>query len=197
MLAPLARLILRLGGWTMVGTYPDVPKAVLIAAPHTSNWDGIWGMVYRVAARLDIKFFAKESLFWFPLGPILRALGGVPLDRNRAGGAVQQAVDMFRESERLCFGLSPEGTRRFTEYWKTGFYRIAEQAGVPIVLAFFDYSTRRIGIGRLLELSGDREADLKVMREFFAEFVARYPEKVGPVRFRPEPEGEQKKAAVG
>lgn len=186
MLAALARLILKIGGWTTVGHYPDVRKAVLIAAPHTSNWDGIWGMVYRVAARLDIHFFAKQSLFWFPLGTILRALGGVPLDRTRSGGAVQQAVDMFAANESLCFGLSPEGTRKYTEYWKTGFYRIAEQAGVPIVLGFFDYANRRIGIGPIVEITGDREADLAVMRDFFAGCTAKHPEKVGPVQFRPE-----------
>lgn len=195
MLATIAKLMLRLGGWTMVGSYPDVPKAVLIAAPHTSNWDGYWGLTFRVAAQLDIKFFAKRSLFWFPLGPILRALGGVPLDRSRAGGAVQQAVDMFRDSEYLCFGLSPEGTRKWAEYWKTGFYRIAEQAGVPIVLAFFDYRTRRIGFGGLLELSGNREADLDTMRDFYSGFGARRPENVGPVQFRPEPE--EAREAVG
>jgi 1-acyl-sn-glycerol-3-phosphate acyltransferase len=187
-LSRLARLILKAGGWTIVGDIPKVDKAVLIAAPHTSNWDGIWGMVYRVAAKLDVHFFAKRSLFWFPLGPILRLLGGVPLDRDRAGGAVQQAVDLFDANETMIFGLSPEGTRKHTGYWKTGFYRIAVAADVPIILGHFDYAKREIGITRLLPLTGDRDADLDAIREYYASHgSARHPEKVGPIRFRDDP----------
>ena len=185
MLSRLAHLILKAGGWTIVGEVPTIDKAVLIAAPHTSNWDGIWGMVWRVAVRLDIHFFAKRSLFWFPLGPILRLLGGVPLDRERAGGAVQQAIDLFDTNSSMIFGLSPEGTRKHTGYWKTGFYRIAVGAGVPIILGHFDYAKREIGVTRLLELSGNPEVDLAAIRDYYAENgSARHPHKVGPIRFK-------------
>ncbi len=187
MLAALARLILRVAGWTIVGELPKVDKAVLIGAPHTSNWDGIWGMVWRVSTGTRINFFAKRSLFWFPLNYILRILGGVPIDRDRAGGAVQQAIDLINTHSPIIFGLSPEGTRGNVHYWKSGFYRIAEAAGVPVILGFFDYQRKRIGVGKVLHLTGDRDADLNAIREVYEEHGrARYPEKVGPIEFRSE-----------
>lgn len=190
MLKTLARWLLAAGGWTTVGPPAGVDKAVLIAAPHTSNWDGFWSFAYLIATRFEVHFFAKKSLFWFPLGSIIRALGGVPLDRERPGGAVQHAVDLLTQSEQMVFGLSPEGTRSRSEYWRTGFYRIAEQAGVPLVLAFFDYERRRIGIGPVFKLSGNRGNDIERLADFYAENgSARNPERVGPVRFDPDPKG--------
>ncbi len=179
----LANLILRVGGWTAVGQMPNVPKAVLVAAPHTSNWDGFWALVYTVAVDADIHLFAKQSLFWFPLGALLRALGGIPLDRSRAGGAVQQAVDLFNENDRFYFGLAPEGTRKKTPGWKSGFYRIAERAGVPVYLGFLDYKHKRLGIGRRLDLSGNQDADLQVCRAFYAQVEGRWPEQTSPIEF--------------
>lgn len=163
----VARFLLWLGGWTAVGGKPVVRKAVLIAAPHTSNWDGIWALIAKVALRVDVHFFGKESLFWFPLGTVLRALGGVPLDRANPGASVDQAIRGFRQSESYYFGMSPEGTRGRKSHWKTGFYRIAQGAGVPVVLAFFDYEQRRIGIGKTLELTGEPEIDLENIRLFY------------------------------
>ena len=187
MLQAIAKLILRIGGWEMVGELPAAKRAVVIAAPHTSNWDGFWALVYKVAMQLDIHFFAKESLFWFPLDVLLRALGGVPLDRKRAGSAVDQAVEMFGRHESYYFGLAPEGTRSRTDHWKSGFYRIAEAADVPIVLGFMDYGRRRIGIGPTLELSGDWHRDLEFCREFYADIKGRWPEKASPVTFPDRP----------
>lgn len=183
MLRGLANLLLRLGGWTAVGETPDVPKAVFIAVPHTSNWDGIWALIYVVSIGADIHFFGKKSLFWFPLGALLRALGGIPLDRSRAGSAVQQAVNMFNERDSFYFGLAPEGTRKKTRGWKSGFYRIAERAEVPVYLGFLDYRHRRLGIGPRLDLSGDANADLDICREFYANVESRWPEKRSPIRF--------------
>ncbi len=183
----IARLLLRLGGWSMVGEAPVVPKAVIIAAPHTSNWDGYWGLVLKVAMRLDIRFFAKRSLFWFPLGLLLRGLGGIPLDRERAGSAVRQAVEMFDANERFLFALAPEGTRAKTACWKTGFYRIAERANVPVVLGFFDYANKRVGLGPTIDLSGDRAADLENMRSFYEDISGYRPEKASPIVFPGRP----------
>ncbi len=187
MLRGIARLILRIGGWTPVGGLPDEPKAIFIAAPHTSNWDGFWALVYKVAMQLDIHFFAKESLFWFPLNVLLGALGGVPLDRKRAGSAVDQAIEMFRKNESYYFGLAPEGTRSRADHWKSGFYRIAEGAGVPVVLGFIDYGRRRLGIGPTLELSGEWHKDLDFCRDFYSDIEGRWPEKAGPVTFPHDP----------
>ena len=187
MLQAVARAILRAGGWEMVGELPAEKRAVVIAAPHTSNWDGFWALVYKVAMRLDIHFFAKESLFWFPLNVLLRALGGIPLDRKRAASAVDQAVEKFRNNESFYFGLAPEGTRSRTDHWKSGFYRIAEAADVPIILGFLDYGRRRIGIGPTLRPSGDWRKDLEFCQDFYRDIRGRHPDKAGPVTFPCEP----------
>jgi len=183
MLRRLGRLFLRIGGWTIVGGTPPEPKALIIAAPHTSNWDAFWALSYKVAVELDVKFFAKHSAFWFPLGNILRALGGIDLDRERAGSAVKQAINMFKEEDSLYFGLAPEGTRKKTKGWKTGFYRIAMGANVPIYLGFLDFGNRRIGFDRKVELTGDPETDLAVIREFYKGMDGRWPEKTSPIVF--------------
>ncbi len=186
MLRRFAQWLLRVGGWTTVLVDLDAPKAVFIAAPHTSNWDGFWALTYRVAFDIDIKFFAKHSLFWFPLGNILRALGGIDLDRDKAGSAVRQAIALFEAKETFYFGLAPEGTRTKTTGWKTGFYRIATGANVPVYLGFLDFGRRRIGIGKKIELSGDVDADLAVIREFYEGVEGRWPEKASPIEF-PKP----------
>ena len=198
MLQVIAKAILKIGGWEIVGTHPTVPKAVVVAAPHTSNWDGFWGLVCRVALDVEIHFFAKESLFWFPLNILLRSLGGIPLDRQRAGSAVEQAVEMFRKNDSYYFGLAPEGTRSRADHWKSGFYRIARSADVPVVLGFLDYGKRRIGIGPTLELSGDWEKDLAYCREFYKDIEGRWPEKAGPVTFAGDPQAarQRKKKAT-
>ena len=193
----VARMLLRLGGWTVIGRPPDIHKAVFIGAPHTSNWDGFWALVYKVAVGLDVKFFIKESLFWFPLSVLLRGLGGIPLNRGQAGKAVSQAVDAINSSERFFFGLAPEGTRSRTPGWKSGFYRIAEAANVPVVFGFFDYKNKRLGIGPMLTLTGNMDADLGIIRSFYETCEGRWPEKASPVVFvaRNNNSGPKKKAA--
>ena len=183
MLRGLAKFILWVSGWEPVGEVPDEPKAVFIAAPHTSNWDGIWALTYKVAIGLDIKFFAKEALFWFPLGSLLKALGGIPLNRSKAHSAVRQAVSMFETEDSFYFGLAPEGTRALRDAWKTGFYRIATEAKVPVFLGVLDYGNKRIGVAGRLDLSGDPDADLQKCADFYREIEGRWPEKTTPVRF--------------
>ena len=183
MLSAIAKLILRFGGWTAVGGLPRAPKAVIIAAPHTSNWDGFWGLVYKISIGLEVHFFAKHSLFWFPLGTLLRALGGIELDRSRAGSAVQQAIAWFEKEEKFYFGLAPEGTRGRTGGWKSGFYRIALGASVPVYLGMLDYGRRRVGLGARLDLTGDVETDLDACRRFYADVRGRWPEKASPIVF--------------
>ncbi len=179
----VARFLLWLGRWTPVGPVPTLDKAVVVGAPHTSNWDGFWLLVYKVRFGVDVKFFVKESLFWFPLKLILDGLGGVPLNRGNAGNAVQQAVDAFNRNEKFLFGLAPEATRSRTEGWKSGFYRIAEEAGVPIIFGFFDYKNRRLGFGPSMMLTGDMEADMKVIRSFYETTHGKNPEGTSPIRW--------------
>ena len=182
-LPQVARLLLWLGGWTSVGKPPEIAKAVIIGAPHTSNWDGFWALVYTTYVGLDVKFFVKASTFWFPLGTLLRFFGGIPLDRRNAGAAVNEAIAAFDQNEHLYFGLAPEGTRGKTPGWKSGFYRIAEGAGVPVVFGFFDYERKIIGLGPSLTLSGDSDADLDIIRSFYSSVSGRCPEKTCPIVF--------------
>jgi len=179
----IAKRLLALGGWTPIGEVIPVKKAVIIAAPHTSNWDGIWALVYKVSIGVEISFFAKESLFWFPLGTLLRGLGGIPLHRNQPGTAVHQAADAFAENEQFYFALAPEGTRSLRKHWKSGFYRIAQAADVPIVLGFLDFGRKRLGFTDIMYVTGDVEADLDKIRRFYADIEGRWPEKASPIVF--------------
>lgn len=177
----VARALFKIGGWTVVGGLPDSRKAVLIAAPHTSNWDGFWAIVYRTFIGLEVHWFAKESMFWFPLGNLLRAFGAMPLNRTRAGSAVTEAIAAFDENETFYLGLAPEGTRGKTRGWKSGFYRIAEGANVPVVFGFLDYGNKRLGLGPTLTLTGDKDADMTICRSFYASISGHCPEKTCPV----------------
>ena len=179
----IARFLLKLGGWTAVGHHPDIRKAVLVGAPHTSNWDGFWALVYITYIGLDVKFFVKDSMFWFPMGKLLRAFGGIPLDRRNARSSVSEAIAEFDHCDQFYFGLAPEGTRSRTDGWKSGFYRIAEGANVPIVLGFFDYGTRRLGLGPMMTLTGDQDADLAIISSFYTSVGGRWPEKTSPIEF--------------
>ena len=183
MLRWLGRTILKLGGWTPVGDIPDEPKVMFIAAPHTSYWDAVWALAYIASIGLKASFFAKQSAFFFPIGNILRAMGGIELDRGRPGTAVQQAIEQFEQSESFYFGLAPEGTRRKTAGWKSGFYRIATGANVPLYLGFLDFGRRRIGIGPRVDLTGDIDTDMAVIREFYKDIDGRWPEKASPIKF--------------
>jgi len=182
----IAQLILKLGGWSYARELPDVPKALFIAAPHTSNWDGLWLMTYKVALDIDLHFLAKHTLFWWPLGTLLRALGAIPIDRGTSTSTVRQVVDAFAANDRFWFALSPEGTRRRLPYWKTGFYRIAEAADVPLILGFIDYRERRLGVGISLPPERNLATDLELIREFYAPMVGRIPENAGPIELPPD-----------
>lgn len=156
----LGRLMLRLMGWRMVGSLPDLPKFVIIAAPHTTNWDFIRGISLVFALSLDAKWIGKRELFRGPLAPLFRWLGGVPVDRQSPQGAVEDAAAAFRTRETMILAIAPEGTRKAVARWKTGFHRIAAQAGVPIVCGFFDNRRRLLGFGPVVHPSADLAADL-------------------------------------
>ncbi|RPE74697.1 1-acyl-sn-glycerol-3-phosphate acyltransferase [Vulcaniibacterium tengchongense] len=164
----LGRTVLRLGGWRMVGAFPNLPKLVLIGAPHSSNWDGVWGFAAKMALGLDIKILGKDSLFKVPLlGHVLRRLGVIPVDRSAPAGVVEQAAEMIRQAQRFWYGLAPEGTRKPVERWKPGFWRIAKAAQVPVLPAYFHYGDKVIGIGPLFELGEDMGADIERIRAWY------------------------------
>jgi len=185
-LQPIAKCILKLCGWTTTGQVPDLDKVVFIAAPHTSNWDGFWLIVFKVALNLKLRLLAKHTLFWWPLGSVLRWFGAMPIDRAHTTSTVQQMVSAFEREEHLFLALAPEGTRKWLPHWRTGFYQIALAADVPIFLAYIDYPRKKMGIGPEFRPSGNIEHDLAILREFYAPFVGRHPKLQCPIEFPPD-----------
>jgi 1-acyl-sn-glycerol-3-phosphate acyltransferase len=165
--------LLRRCGWRIAGVFPDLPKLVMIAAPHSSWWDGVWGLLFKVALGADIAFMAKRELFKGPLGWALRRLGGIPIERTAAHGLVDSVVARLRDEPRFWIGLTPEGTRRRVAKWKSGFWHIARAAGVPVLPIAFDYPTRTITIGTPLHASASLAADLVALRAFYGPFRGR------------------------
>ena len=163
----LARGVTRIVGWQFVGEPPAAPQYVLIAAPHTSGLDFLAMLALDFAFQVGAVWMGKESQFRSPLGPVFRRLGGIPLDRNSRHNVVEQAVQAFQCSETMVLVIAPEGTRGRTKRWKTGFYYIALGADVPIVLGFIDYGLKTVGFGPALMPSGDIEADMEIIRDFY------------------------------
>ncbi|GAB2505534.1 lysophospholipid acyltransferase family protein [Lysobacter humi (ex Lee et al. 2017)] len=170
----IGRTVLRLGGWRMVGELPDVPKLVLIGAPHSSNWDGVWGFAAKLALGLDARILGKDTLFRVPgLGALLRRLGVIPVDRANPQGITEQAAAMIRDADRMWFALAPEGTRRRVEKWKSGFWKIARAADVPVLPVYFHYPDKVIGIGPLWRMTDDFAADMARVRAWYAPWKGR------------------------
>ncbi len=184
----LARLILRLCGWRLVGAPPATRHYVVIAAPHTSNWDFPLTLLMAWAAGMDIRWLGKHTLFRGPMGPIMRALGGVPVRRHLQEDRVAATARTFAETEALALLIPPEGTRSLTEHWRSGFYHIARSAGVPLVPTALDYGRKCGEIGEAFVPSSDVRADMDRLRAFYAGREGLYPEKFGPVRLREEVE---------
>jgi len=159
---------MKLMGWSFAGELPDIPKCIMIVAPHTSNWDFIVGIVARAALSLRVSWMGKKSLFKAPLGGIMKYLGGIPVYRDKNLGVVDQIAEAFRSSDKLILAITPEGTRSRREKWKTGFYFMAEKAGVPILPVSFDFKSKTIIFGTLLVPSGDFDADIKILNQFYS-----------------------------
>ena len=172
----LGRLGLVLVRFRFEGAVPDVARVVLIVAPHTSNWDFVVGLFAKLALGLRARFIAKHTLFRGPFGAFLRWLGGMPVDRKAPGGIVESAIAAMRAADRLYLVLTPEGTRGKVPAWRSGFYRIAHGAGVPILPVAFDYRRRRVAFQPLFEPSGDYDADLSKLRSGFDAAMAYRPE---------------------
>lgn len=182
----LQRLVRRLliywferSGWTVAGTLPPDRKFVIMGASHTSNWDFLvfLGAVHAVGRQ--IRFIGKHSLFHWPIGGFMRALGGVPVDRSSRQDLVSQIVEQFNAHEDFILVIAPEGTRSFTKQWKSGFYQIALKAGVPIVTAGPDYPTRRGVFGPVIHPTGNYAEDLRPAFAFFRTITPKHPERAG------------------
>lgn len=177
----LGRLIMRLFGWRMVGAFPDVPKAVVIAAPHSSNWDGLLGFAAKFGMGVKLSILGKDSLMRIPLvGALLRRHGVIPVDRSAPHGVVGQASEALRNADCMWYAIAPEGTRRLVERWKPGFWHIARNAGVPVVPAYFDYANKVIGVGPPFELTDDMHADIARIQRWYKPFKGRNHDVVQP-----------------
>jgi 1-acyl-sn-glycerol-3-phosphate acyltransferase len=183
--AAIARLILKLWRWTPVGTKPS-RGAIIVCAPHTSNVDYLLMIFTAWTQHMNLSFLGKSQLFKPPLGWLMRATGGIPVDRSAANGLVGQMSDAFNANPDMMLAIPAEGTRSRSEYWKSGFYRIAENAGVPICLAYIDKSKRDVGFGIVFEPSGDVAADMDKVRAFYEGKIGLKHENFGPIRLREE-----------
>jgi 1-acyl-sn-glycerol-3-phosphate acyltransferase len=172
-----ANLALYLAGWRVEGTLPNPSKFVLIGAPHTSNWDFLLflGVIFRL--RANVRFMGKAELFRWPFGWFFRWCGGIPVDRTRSQGLVEQMNRACQESENFILTIAPEGTRHTVSEWKLGFYHIAKSAGIPIVMAVVDGSRKVVGIGQVFHPTGNMQEDLKTIKGFFTGIVGINPRK--------------------
>ena len=185
----LAIRLLRAAGWAVEGEVPRVAKCVALGVPHTSNWDGVLMLAMAAAADIDMSFMIKDDWLRGPMGPIMRRLGAVGIDRSKANNVVDAMVHELRTRDRLWLVIPPEGTRSRSDYWKSGFYHIARGANVPVVPGYMDYRRKRMGIGAPIDLTGDVGADMDRIRAFYAAQnpIPHAPADFGPIRLRDEP----------
>ena len=175
----IASMLLKMAGWRNVGEIPNIPQAVVLALPHTSNVDGIYAIPSLFALDVNISIMAKHTLFKVPVfAQLLNWIGVIPIDRGNKGSVLQASIDKFKTGEPLFLGLAPEGTRQYTETWKTGFYYLALGAGVPILPVAMDYKTKEVRFMSLVYPSGDIDADLPKIYAQYKGVVPRHPERL-------------------
>lgn len=170
--------------WRLEINLPISKKYVLLGAPHTSNWDLLYALLIQHSAGIKMHWIGKDDIFRWPIAGIMRWLGGIPVNRRSRNNFVQQVIDVFNRSKELVVAIAPEGTRSATGYWKSGFYHIAQGAGIPIALGFIDYRSRTLGIGPAIVPSGDIQVDFAAIREFYANKLGKRPEKQGEIRLK-------------
>jgi 1-acyl-sn-glycerol-3-phosphate acyltransferase len=180
----LAWVLLRLSRWRAVGTPPA--RGILVGAPHTSNWDWVLTMLLAWTNSVQIRLLVKKEFFKGPLGPLLRATGGVELDRANPSATIRALIADAADDEGFLLGIAAEGTRSKVDYWKSGFYRISQQTGLPITLAYIDAPARIVGLGPTITPTGDLRADMDVIRAFYADKRGINPELAGEPRLREE-----------
>ncbi|HRH63003.1 MAG TPA: 1-acyl-sn-glycerol-3-phosphate acyltransferase [Bacteroidia bacterium] len=173
----LFKLYYRLKGWKIGTPLPsDLKKCIVLAAPHTSNWDFVYGIVSVHLFKLKINYLAKRELFVWPIKNIFLQSGGIPVERKGHHHLVENMIELIKSRDSIILAIPPEGTRKAVKKWKTGFYHMAIGANVPVVLGYIDYKTRTAGFGPALFMSGDKEKDAKLIRSFYEKIQAKYPE---------------------
>ncbi|MFQ5418197.1 MAG: lysophospholipid acyltransferase family protein [Myxococcota bacterium] len=182
----LSTLLLRCTGWTAEGDRPAAAKYVLIAAPHTTNWDLLFFLAIAWHLEVKVAWMGKHSLFRGPFGPIMRALGGIAVRRNRSGNRVEQMAGEFDRVDSLVLTVPPEGTRSYVAHWRSGFYHIALAARVPIVLGYLDYAQKVGGLGPEIIPTGNVREDMEQIRDFYSDVRALHPERFGEILLKEE-----------
>ncbi len=177
-----AMALIKFLGWTIQNTtHPTLwKKAVLVLAPHTSNWDFFYGMLFKLShPEVPIRFAIKKEVMFFPLSYFMKKLGAIPIDRNKAtkgANMVSAMATMLHQANKLLLAIAPEGTRSHVKRWKTGFYRLAETANVPVILGYINYAKKEIGLGPTFHLTGDMEKDMINIQDFYRSIPGKYPE---------------------
>ncbi|NBU48207.1 MAG: acyltransferase [Flavobacteriales bacterium] len=173
----IVRFVLRLWGWEIIEMPPhNIAKAVVVMAPHTSNWDFVIGRLAFFLMRIKGRFLIKKELFFFPLNIVLRALGALPVDRGQANNMISTSVNLFNKHEHLYLVFTPEGTRSANGKWKKGFFYIAKEAKVPIVLAYIDYANKKGGFHGVFSSTGDVSTDIQEIKKQLADYKGKYAE---------------------
>ena len=194
MLKAFSRFVLALCGWRCLDLAGRPPRAVLIEYPHTSNWDAFYGLLTNFALGAGVSWMAKDVAFRWPVAGLMKRLGGIPVNRRERTNLAAQMIGEFAVRERFILGITPEGTRSRTPGWRSGFYRIALGAKVPLLLSTIDYARKEAGIIACLELSGDPDKDLMRIAEIYAGRCGRHPELASPIRWLPESQVNNKKS---
>jgi 1-acyl-sn-glycerol-3-phosphate acyltransferase len=179
-----ARALLRAFGWRSVLVPPPAPKGIIVVYPHTSNWDFIIGVLYKIGAGLPARWMAKDTLFRWPVRRLFLRIGGIPINRREHTGFVSAILAEFARHEWMWLAVAPEGTRSRTDHWKSGFYQIALAGHLPVGLGYIDYGTRTVGIDTYLTLTGDPGHDFARLRAFYADKHGRRPENEGAIQLR-------------
>jgi 1-acyl-sn-glycerol-3-phosphate acyltransferase len=182
----IGQAFLRTAGWKMKGERPFVERYVFIAAPHTSNWDLAFLLALAQIYGIRVSWMGKDTLFRWPLGVLMRKLGGIPVRRDRTNDLVAQMVSAIQQSDSIALTVPVEGTRGYTPHWKSGFYHIARGAQAPVVMGFLDYERRRGGFGPEMSLTGDIRSDMDEIRAFYRDKRGRHPDDAGEIRLKEE-----------
>ncbi len=172
-------------GWRCVLVPPPAPKGIIVVYPHTSNWDFIIGVLFKIGVGLPARWMGKDTLFRWPVRGLLRRLGGIPINRRERSGFVATLLAEYERHDWMWLALAPEGTRARTDHWKSGFYQIAVAGQLPVGLGFIDYATRTVGVDTYFVLSGDPAQDFARLRAFYADKHGRRPQHAGDIRLRP------------
>jgi len=179
----ICRWLLSLRGWKIPDKpLPKVKKAILIFAPHTSNWDFVTMVMAKFALGVKVRYLGKHTLFYWPYGWFFRSLGGMPVVRHRHDNMVGQVVDLIDDNENIWLVLAPEGTRSYTPYWKSGFYHIASRSDLPIIMFYLDNKTRTIGHSEAMEVSGNIEQDMQIIADYYTQFEGYNPEQTSLIQ---------------